>query len=95
MKRQGRSAEIRPVAERDPVRQSWTMSRRKRHIHAQHDEWVVVHRDPSPSGGGAGCLLLALVLLIPGCAESFFHGPIGWFILLMVIGLVSPLFMRS
>ncbi len=31
------------------------VSRRTRHVHADHDEWIVVHRDSSSSGGcGSG-----------------------------------------
>lgn len=44
------------------------MSRRVRHIHADSDEWIVVHRD-SPSDGGCGCLIaiVLFVLLFGGC----------------------------
>ena len=44
------------------------MSRRVRHVHADSDEWIVVHRDP-PSDGGCGCIIaiIILVALLGGC----------------------------
>ena len=47
------------------------MARRIRHIHASPNEWVRVHRDRSPSGGGdTGCGMLILIAL----AIMFFRG---------------------
>ena len=48
------------------------MSRRIRHVHANDDEWVVVHRNrPSGGGGdnGCGCIIaiIILVALLGGC----------------------------
>ena len=39
--------------------------RRVRHIHAHHDEWVVIHRTrPGNDGEGCGCLVLMLIVLL-------------------------------
>lgn len=45
---------------------------RYRHVHADSDEWVVVHRNhPSGGGGdnGCGCIIaiVVLALLMGGC----------------------------
>lgn len=41
------------------------MSRKRRHIRARHDEWVVVHRDPKPSDSNPlGCLILIIIVAI-------------------------------
>lgn len=40
------------------------MSRKRRHIHAKPDEWIVVHRaPPSQDSSGCGCLILILIIL--------------------------------
>lgn len=45
------------------------MSRRVRHVHANDDEWVVVHRDPPSNDGGCGCIIAIVILiaLLGGC----------------------------
>lgn len=47
------------------------MPRRRRHIHARPDEWIVIHRDPPAQGdySGCGCLILLIVvaLILSGC----------------------------
>lgn len=40
------------------------MPRRRRHIHARPDEWIVIHRDPPSGGDGTGCGCLILLILL-------------------------------
>jgi hypothetical protein len=44
------------------------MPRHRRHMHARHDEWIVIHRDPSRNGGCGGLIpLIFLALMLGGC----------------------------
>lgn len=42
------------------------MSRKRRHINARNDEWIVVHRKPGKGGGAGenplGCLIIIIVV---------------------------------
>lgn len=42
------------------------MSRKRIHINARHDEWVVVHRPPprNSSDSPLGCLILIIIIAI-------------------------------
>ncbi len=65
---------------------------RRRHIRADHDEWVVIHRDPPPDNG-CGCLVLLgfAFCLFP----SLMHGPLGVLGLIILIGLIRSFMPRG
>lgn len=47
------------------------MPRKRRHINARHDEWIVVHRPKREDGSGClGIIVIAIVIfvLLRGCA---------------------------